>query len=935
MPKAASLQSNFNAGELSPLMYGRTDSPRYKQGLETCLNYIPTLQGPLQRKPGTKFCAAAKTNNQAPVLIPFQFSATQAYMLEFGQQYIRFYANNGQIVTTSTTYQVLGLKNSAYQFFASRLNTNLGPFEQSENSNSVSPGSILQVQTPYNYTDLPQLRYVQNADTLYLMHPNYPVYKLQRFAQQLWDLTQVYFSDGPYLDLNSYSTVGDNVDVTLTVTTANASAATLQTGPALAVASAVTDPVGSGQILIGTSTAHGYTNGQLVWITGITGTVEALNFDTGITSQPASWAILVKSATTFLLVGSTFVNAYISGGSVYPALWSADINEIIATAPVFDPAITDNFQRNIALEIGGQRYFGVLSAAPTPNSVFINASTARMYYTGVGNSTITGTPTATSWQLGVWSYGLGFPACGTFHQDRLFFTGSANSPQEVDGSVTGSYESFAASDPTTLNVTDDNAIQFTLNSTTINTLRWLSSSAQGLLAGSYSAEWAMTPSANSEALTPTNFNAQQTSYFGSANAEIVQSGNSALYIQRAQRKVREMNFFFQVGTFRSTDLTELSEHITLPSITKIVYAKETQPLVWGLRSDGILVSMIYDRTDVSVEAGWTRHQLGGQSDSGGTPPIVLSIGVIPSPDLSFDQLWLVVQRYINGAQVYCIEYMTKIYDDSILQEDAFQLDCGGTFDNPITISAITNASPAVVTATGHGFSNGTQVKITNVSGLNKKTTDTNGLVTISNLVDEQTFVVAGQTTNTFQLHDFSGNAVDSTSYGAYISGGQVRKLVSTISNLTWLENETVGVLADGSWHPDCVVSNSGVVTLKYPAAKVQIGYRYNSQGKLLRVEAGAADGTSIGKTRRTHRAGFLLHNCGDLSLGTDFNNLIPVEFTQGDVQKADNATALFSGLVRDGLESAYDFQSQICFQQSSPLPGSILAITSFMEEFDV
>src|ERR1700685_1922833 len=103
MPKAAVLQSAFNAGELSPLMYGRTDSPRYKQGLATCLNYIPTLQGPLQRKPGTKYCTAVKDSTNPPVLIPFTFSETQNYMLEFGAGYIRFYYNNAPVVTVGTT----------------------------------------------------------------------------------------------------------------------------------------------------------------------------------------------------------------------------------------------------------------------------------------------------------------------------------------------------------------------------------------------------------------------------------------------------------------------------------------------------------------------------------------------------------------------------------------------------------------------------------------------------------------------------------------------------------------------------------------------------------------------------------------------------------------------------------------------------------------
>ncbi len=928
MPKIASLQSSFNAGELSPLMYGRTDSPRYKQGLATCLNYIPTLQGPLVRRPGNMFMNTVKDSTKPPVLIPFQFSVTQAYILEFGDKYIRFYANNGQIITSGTTYKVTGLKTWWSSFYGSRGSATAEPNEDISTSSSVSNGSILEVQTPYSYTDLPFLRYVQNADTLYLFHPNYPTYKLQRFSQQYWDLTQVYFQDGPYLPLNSYAIEGDNLNVTLTPVSGSSALDQVQAGPILTISGVAS---ASGLIQITTSTAHGLSTGQTVFITGVTGTTEAncyypLAFNT---TGPVAWTIFVVSPTVFSLLGSAFVNAYISGGTVAPAIFAADMTAIINSTTPPDGG------RLIALDISGARYWGVFpinTLHSPPLSIFLNASLASVQ---VNAPFFPGTTTATAWQMGVYSYGLGFPSCGTFHQNRLCLAGSPNSPEEIDGSETGLNESFSASDPATLDVTDDKAISFNLNSTSVNKLQWMCSNAQGLLSGSYSAEWAMTPDSASAALTPTNFNAQQTSYYGSANAEAVQAGNAAIYIQRAQRKVREMNFFFQVGTFRSTDLTELSEHITLPSITKLVYAKETQPLVWGLRSDGNLISMIYDRSDVSLQAGWTRHQLGGQSDSAGTNPIVYSMAVIPDPTISFDQLWIVVQRYINGATVYTIEYMTKIFDDSMLQEDACQLDCGATFYNPKTITGITNASTAVVTSAAHGFSNGNQIKIVGVNGLNLKTTDINGNVTISNLVNEKTFVVAGVTTNTFQLNDFNGNPVSSTAYGAYVSGGATAKLVSTISGLTWLENETVGVLTDGSWHPDCVVSSGGSITLRYPAAKVQIGYRFNSQGQLLRIEGGAADGTSIGKTRRTTRVAVQAHRIGDLSIGTSFTNLIPVEFSQGDVQQADVAVPLYSGIKRDGVESAYDFESQVCFQQSSPLPGGILSITSFMEEFDV
>lgn len=914
MPKIAALQSGFNAGELSPLVYGLTESPRYKKGLETALNYIPTLQGPLLRRPGTKFMNNIKNDNYPPILIPFQFSITQAYILEFGNFNIRFYANNGQIQTTGTSYQVFGQTfsavNTGLSFFATRSTLVPQQNEVITSSSPITPGIPLEVGTLYAAADLPLLRWAQNNDTLYLVHPNYPPYKLQRFGQTFWTLKEIYFQDGPYLPLNSYLTSGDSTKITLTPS-ATAGLINVTTGPTVAVAGAANN--GSGLIRIQTGSAHGYFSGQSIFISGVTGTAEANN----VGPQPASWLITVIDSTHFDLIGSTFVHAYVSGGTVFPALFNVGVSTQI-----------DN-GRTIALIMGGKRYWGIIiNAAGT-----FNASTAQVAIDL--SNTLPGTTAADGWYLGVYGPVTGYPACASFHQDRLFLAGVPSFPQEVDASNTGEYELFSPSDPATLKVADNNALQFTLASQNSNAIKWLCSNAQGLLAGSASSEWVMSPSSTSEALTPTNFNAVQSSFFGSASIQAIQIGNAAAYVQRAQRKIREMNFFFQVGTFRSTDLTELSEHITLPTVLGLALQKETQPLLWATRSDGNLVSLIYDRNDLSLSAGWTRHQLGGQSDSSGTNPVVTSIAVIPSTDLSFDQLWMVVKRYINGSTIYTIEYMTKIFDDSILQEDAFQLDCGATFYASKSLFGISIATTAVVSSTAHGFSNGDKVKFVSVVGSSITITDVNGNVTTSSLVNEKTFVVAGVTTNTFQLNDFSGNPISSIGYSAYVSGGEIAKLVSSISGATWLENETVSLLCDGAIAGTAVVSNSGVITLPFPAAKVQFGYSYNSDGKLMRTEGGAADGTSIGKTRRTTRAAIQLHRTGDLSIGTSFNNLIPIEFSQADQNQADNAVPLFSGIKREGLESAYDFESQVCFRQNSALPGCIQSITSFMEEQDV
>lgn len=86
---------------------------------------------------------------------------------------------------------------------------------------------------------------------------------------------------------------------------------------------------------------------------------------------------------------------------------------------------------------------------------------------------------------------------------------------------------------------------------------------------------------------------------------------------------------------------------------------------------------------------------------------------------------------------------------------------GGFTDQHVTITGITTATPAVVTASGHGLVDGDRVVITKVVG------------TIAPEVNNQTFVVDVLSSSTFGLYDTFGLPI--TTVGSYTSGGQLTK----------------------------------------------------------------------------------------------------------------------------------------------------------------
>ena len=80
-------QTNFTAGELSPKLAGHINFDKYANGLEILENMTVFPQGGVTRRSGTRFVCEVKDSSAITRLIPFEFSVTQSYVLEFGDRY--------------------------------------------------------------------------------------------------------------------------------------------------------------------------------------------------------------------------------------------------------------------------------------------------------------------------------------------------------------------------------------------------------------------------------------------------------------------------------------------------------------------------------------------------------------------------------------------------------------------------------------------------------------------------------------------------------------------------------------------------------------------------------------------------------------------------------------------------------------------------------
>ena len=103
MSRVTQIKTNWTAGELAKDLFGRVDITKYANGAETLENFIVQPHGGITRRPGTRFVKEVKTSSAKTRLVPFEFSTTQAYCIEFGNLYVRFYKDNGAILEANKT----------------------------------------------------------------------------------------------------------------------------------------------------------------------------------------------------------------------------------------------------------------------------------------------------------------------------------------------------------------------------------------------------------------------------------------------------------------------------------------------------------------------------------------------------------------------------------------------------------------------------------------------------------------------------------------------------------------------------------------------------------------------------------------------------------------------------------------------------------------
>jgi hypothetical protein len=849
-------------------------------------------------------------------LIPFIFSVWQAYVLELGPGYLRIFLNDSPL---------------------------------------LSGGSPVQLNPPYQSPEIQSVHYSQSADTLFLAcgrgapaGTGYPLATLTRDGSvgTTWHYQTFAFRDGPYLSINPSPTtflqpIAGLLQMGITGSANNGSGFVRLTVDTTATMPAGASPVRvDGAIYTGTGQSKASTDVNGEWIgTLVDGThIDLLGVPyQGIALSAAGSLYAVPSGTLTLKASDTVginngLGFQLSDVGRHLRLQT---NDGFDTAWIWGTIATVTNPTQVDLTMGGK--------SATADAVPRGKGSSAAFYMGAFGASPT----------------LGYPYLVGFWGQRLVLFGTQGQPNAVWLSYVGAFDTFGRelADGT---VTPACGLYWVIDTTSsngqINAARWMHSAGSSehlqLGLGTAGGEAVLTEATQGQPLSATNVQVyQETAYGAPLDVNVLRIGKAILFCDLSARKIREWSWYWQVAGYLGPDKTAESEHITrgppgtpplAQGIRVMAYQQSPYQVVWATRNDGGLFSVTYDH-DQEIWAP-AQHQLGGQYF--GATPFVESVCTIPSPDGTYDELWLLVIRSVGGAQTRTIEVMTR-YFDGTAQDLAWFSDCAmaTTLIYPATtIDAIAGLTP-VPTLTGTAVQ--TSVPMWTGTG------------TINTLDP----VFAGDNSDLGKVIKVNGGRAvivePLSTQGAWIK--VVQPLLglapappgqwtctpqhTNLYGISWAPGEVFRVQGDGADFGPHTVHADGSIALKYRASFVVAGWPYSPVLVSEPFESQkAALAASRGKAKRLDHLYLRFHETIGCTYGrrqTDPKTAVitdlveTLDFRLPETAWLNQAPPLFSGIRRLAGRGGYDLEGQVIVAQDAPLPLTVLSINASVDVGDV
>ena len=998
------IQGNFSGGELCPDLFGHVDLARYHSAAATARNLFVNFRGGLYSRAGTALVGRCKqAGNLAPPRdIPFQFSLNQRYALEFGDQYMRIKSQGAYVlepaktITGATqanpcqiTSAAHGFSNGDWVFIQgvqgmTQLNQNTYivagvtantftlqnldgvAIDATGYSAYTSGGTVARLYTlvtPYAAVDLPYLKYTQSADVVSLTCVNlltgteYPPQELSRLGATNWTIAALNIGTSLTAPTGLTATASDNPNSTSTpptkpcayayeVTTVNALTGEESNPSArVDVTNSIDMGVTAGSITVTWNAVQGTNRQYNIYRT-------APNYNTKPSSTTV--ALPAPAGSFFFFAGSSYGTSFVDTNTVTDAAKTPPLHQDpFARGKVTSINVTassaDWTTATVSITTAtGSGFQGEVVVSPNggPGSIVaVIIKNPGRGYLGTDTVSFAGGGTSASATLAVSPQSGTYPAVAAYFQQRRIYAQTLNQPDTFFASQSGRFTNFDEGNPPT----DTDAITSSPFSQAVDGIQWLIPMPGGLVILTGSSAWQLTGTGgsalNPQPLTPSSEQAQSQAFNGVSATVIPQRINyNILYVGARGSIPYELNYNIYFNIYYANDLGWPSAHLFQGhQILQWTWAETPFKIIWAVREDGALLSLTYVKEQ--EVAGWTRHDTQGLVQSVCTvtePPAFGALYLSP-----LDALYLIVERYINGAARYFAERMdARVWPSA---ENSWCVDCGLSTLGPaayrqagLTANAAIGGG-VIFTASANVFSGGDVGSIIRMGG---------GIATITSVTDAM-HVVGIWTRPLVQVVPGDGTVP------TFLAGQwSILPQITTVTGLSHLVARSVVGLADGIPVGPLTVTSQGTVTLPFAASLVTIGLAFTPQFQSVYLENGQP--TLQGRRKSINHATIRIANSGMPNVlinqpdgsaldppqlapawgtgqqakfapaGTDPQRSAPYQTAAGQTVQP-----LSTGDLYTNVQASWRKTSQVAVQQPNPLPLNIIAVLPDYLEGDI
>ena len=916
MPRTTAALNSFVSGEFSAKMDGRTDFEKYASGCKTLENMLVHPQGAAARRVGTQFIAEVKTSSLKTRLIPFEFSTTQTYVLEFGNTYIRMFKDKGQITESDVTVSGItqanpavvtasshGFSNGDFVILSSVVgmtevngktfkvaDKTTNTFELQDvdgtdiNSSAFTAYSsggdanrIYQITSPYLTAELFELKFAQSADVMYITHPNHEVMKLSRTGHTAWTLTEVEFTDGPYLSENTTTTTltpaqsatGTGINITASAITGINGGAGFQTTDVGRIISfnsgkaKITARTNTTVVVATITTAFANTDATAAFKLGAfsdtTGHPSCVSFFeqrlvfAGTSDEPQTLYFSksgdYENMTTgtnaddamVYTIASNQVNKIRYLKAVRTLLIGTTGGEFTVSADGTDAAVTPT-----NIQIRRQSSFGAanVDAQPAGNAILFLQRAKRK----------------------IRELAYNYDTDGYIAPDLCILN------ETVTDSGVNEMAYQQAPDSILWAVRDDGVLSGLTYQRTDNVVAW----HRHLIGG--------------KADTTKNIIQQEISF--TANTTVVNGTNNTITLSSHGLSTNDPVYYYAAAN----------------PITGITSGK----LYYVIASDSNTIKLA---SSAANSAAGTAISLTG-------PSTASTQYIYQGVNIASNVIYSSSHGFKTGDKIFYDNIGTAIgglsenveYNVSRVDDDQFKLYSDSKLINVVSLTSAHSSEQ-----TDNILQNTKVESVATISG---------------DLNEDELWIISQRWVNgavrryveCFSNFDFDETAPEDFKFvDSHLSYSGVA--VSSLSGLDHLEGETVSILADGATHAKKTVSD-GSISLDRASRKVTVGLPYNSVLQTMRIEGGAGqlEGTAQGKIKRISKIVLRLFETVGAKVGPSLDNLetVPFRTTSGAMDLP--VSTFIAGDKEVEFSDDYNTDGFIFVKQDQALPLTVLAL---------